>query len=108
MFPKNMSAFCKSEDCPPSADLLDFLNDRFPGTRGAAIDEHLSSCEFCSAEVDLYSHFPQGEGSTNEPVESSRIPAALFELAEALLKKRHTDASSLDALLKRIETVESS
>ena len=49
----------------------------------------------CAAEVEFYSHYPQAEG-TAEPVE---IPAPLYELAEAILKKRHADSASLNALL---------
>jgi len=100
-----MSAnFCKREVCPSSADLLAFLDEDFAPVRREAISSHLSVCEFCSAEVDLYVHYPQAD-DLNEAIAQTTIPAPLFELAEALLKKRHTDSSSLDPLLKSIDVV---
>ncbi len=99
MISTKITGFCKSEACPSSNDLLDFQKGSSPQKNSDDIRGHLESCEFCSAEVEFYSHYPQEEGS-GEPVELAGIPAPLFELAEALLKNRHTDASSLDALLK--------
>jgi len=100
MISTKISGFCKSEDCPSSNDLLDFQKCSSPQKRHDEIRGHLESCEFCSAEVAFYSHYPQEEGS-GEAVELAGIPAPLFELAEALLKNRHSDPSSLDALLKK-------
>lgn len=91
-----MSGFCKNEDCPSSHELLEFQNGDLLRSRSGEIGKHLSSCEFCSAEVEFYSHYPQEEGSH----EMAAIPAPLLELAEALLKNRYSDASSLDSLLK--------
>ena len=93
------ATFCKSEDCPSSNELLDFQKGNLAARRDSEISSHLASCEFCSAEVDLYSHFPQEE-SKEEAVEIAGIPAPLFQLAEALLKKKHSDPSSLDSLLR--------
>lgn len=91
-----MTAFCKNEDCPPSSELLDFQNGDLSRFRSSEINKHLATCEFCSAEVEFYSHYPQAEGS----VEPTEIPAPLFQLAEALLKNRSSDSLSLNALLK--------
>ncbi len=100
MISKKMSSFCKSEDCPSSDELLEFQNSE---ARREKIRTHLASCEFCSAEVDFYSRYPQDEGAA-EPVKLTGIPAPLFELAEALLKNRHADASSLNELLSEART----
>ena len=94
-----MSGFCKNEDCPSSQELLEFQNGDITRTRGAEVRIHLKACEFCSAEVEFYSHYPQEEG-LNETIAHAQIPAPLFELAEALLKNRHADSSSLDSLLR--------
>lgn len=95
------SGFCKNESCPSSHDLLEFQNGDLPRSRSVDIRRHMASCEFCAAEVEFYSHYPQED----DVQETSVIPAPLFQLAEALLKYRHNDSSSLDALLKeRIET----
>lgn len=97
-----MSGFCKNEDCPSSNELLEFQNGDTARTRGSEINKHLAVCEFCSAEVEFYSHYPQEE-LTGEASEGSEIPAPLFELAEALLKNRYTDSRSLNSLLSENE-----
>ena len=99
MFSTKMSGFCKNEDCPSSQELLEFQNGDITRARGAEVRSHLKACEFCSAEVEFYSHYPQEEGAA-ETTERAEIPAPLFELAEALLKNRHADSSSLDSLLR--------
>ncbi len=99
MISSTTKGFYKNEDCPSSNELLDFQNGDTPRTRGTEIAGHLTTCEFCEAEVDFYSHYPQEEGII-EITERSEIPAPLFELAEALLKNRHADSSSLDSLLR--------
>jgi hypothetical protein len=81
-----ITTFCKSEDCPTSNELLEFQNGDLAGRRRSEVRSHLELCEFCSAEVDLYSHYPQ-EDVGEERVELAGIPAPLFQLAEALLKK---------------------
>ena len=99
MFPSTTTGFRKNEDCPPSQELLAYETGELDPTPELAIGEHLAACEFCEAEVEFYSCFPQ-EDVSNETAISTDIPAPLFELAEALLKKQHTNAKSLDSLLK--------
>jgi hypothetical protein len=94
-----MIGFCKNEDCPPSAELVDFQNDGLGGSRAAEVRSHLSLCEFCEAEAEFYSNFPQGSDEKPEST-TAQIPAPLFELAEALLRNRHADGMSLNSLLK--------
>lgn len=96
-----MKSFCKNEDCPSSQELLEFQTGDKPRTRSADIRKHVKACEFCAAEVEFYSHYPQEEGIS----ETVDIPAPLFELAEALLKNRHADSASLNALLRESEEV---
>lgn len=98
MFPSTTTGFRKNEDCPPSQELLAYETGELDPTSELAIGEHLAACEFCEAEVEFYSRFPQ-EDASNEPVTSTDIPAPLFELAEALLKKHHNNAKSLNSLL---------
>ena len=89
-----MSGFYKNENCPTSHELLDYQNGELESAVATEVRMHLSSCEFCSAEVEFYVHYPQTEVSS-ETTEVAQIPAPLFELAEALLKNRHSDSSSL-------------
>jgi len=93
-----MTGFCKNGDCPTSHELVDYQNGDLEREAAVDIRIHLASCEFCTAEVEFYSHYPQTEIPC-EPTENVDIPAPLYELAEALLKNRH-DASSLNSLLK--------
>ncbi len=92
-------SFCKNEGCPTSNELLDFQNGDLVRSRSREISKHMADCEFCSAEVEFYSHYPQAEGT----VEAAEIPAPLFQLAEALLKRRHADSHSLNSLLTENE-----
>lgn len=101
MFTSKTSGFSKNEDCPSSQKLLEFQNGDLEKARGTEVRKHLAACEFCAAEVEFYSHYPQEEGSS----ETSAIPGPLYELAEALLKNRQGDHSSLDTLLKEKDAV---
>lgn len=93
--------FRKNENCPASSELLLFQKAELGRTETDLIKEHLETCEFCDAEVEFYNHYPtEITAETPAPVE---IPAPLYELAEALLKHRHADATSLDSLLKEKE-----
>lgn len=100
MFSSMTTGFRKNEDCPSSPELLAYENGKLTGAQELEIGEHLATCDFCEAEVEFYSHFPQFEDNANEPTATVDIPAPLFQLAEALLKKHDTDAKSLNSLLK--------
>ncbi|CAN5256022.1 hypothetical protein BH20ACI2_BH20ACI2_03010 [soil metagenome] len=90
--------FCKNEDCPSSNELLEFQVGELSKRRSGEVRKHLSTCEFCEAEVAFYTHYPQEELQT-EPAGDNKIPAPLFELAEALLRNRNGDHRSLNSLL---------
>jgi hypothetical protein len=80
-----MNTFHKSANCPSSEKLLSFQNKEIPVRERDKITVHLRFCEFCAAEAELYARFPQAE----ETVEKAEIPAPLYQLAEALLKKKN-------------------
>ena len=93
--------FSKNEDCPSSEELLDFQNGSVDNRHRSEIRAHLTRCEFCSAEVDFYTHYPQAwEDDNTDACEPAQIPAPLYELAEALLKNNQSVISSLDVLLE--------
>lgn len=94
-----MNGFCKSEDCPSSDELVEFQHSGPCAEPDVEIRRHLATCEFCAAELEFYSSFPLDEAAS-DTAELARIPAPLFELAEALLKNRHLDSTSLNPLLK--------
>ena len=91
-----MESFCKKEECPTS-DELAALIDREARSYADDLERHLSVCEFCSAEVDLYRHHPP----VVEEVVDVEMPRPLFELAEAILHDGKTDLSPLYRLIDR-------
>jgi hypothetical protein len=91
-----MINFCKNASCPASQDLLAFQNGETPPNKILPIRNHLSECEFCAAEVEFYAHFPQAE---EEECIEREIPAALFELAEAILSNKQKNFLQLNQLL---------
>lgn len=93
-----MIGFCKNEECPSSTELLEFQVGELPRHRGSDVRRHLRTCEFCAAEVEFYSHYPQEEYLSDQS-EITEIPLPLYQLAEALLKNRNGDSDSLDKLL---------
>ena len=88
-----MKSFCKQEECPASEELA-ALCDRRARAYTDRLEEHLGVCEFCSAEVDLYLHYPPVE----DEVTPGEMPRPLFELAEALLRGKG-DLRLLDKLI---------
>jgi anti-sigma factor RsiW len=78
---RSMSRFCKSEACPSSDRLLEYQSGALQSDDAAAVSEHLSDCDFCSAEIQLYKLYPH----TEETVGAPDIPHALYDLAQALL-----------------------
>lgn len=96
MFTSKTTNFCKNEDCPSSQELLDFQIGELDREQGVDVRIHMSSCEFCSAEVEFYSVYPQLQEEVF--IKPETIPAPLFELAEALLKNRHAGHLALNML----------
>ncbi len=95
-----MISFHKSVRCPTSQELLDFHSNEMTTKHKNAICKHLSSCDFCGAEVEFYAHCPK---VGDEKVSITEIPSPLFELAEALLNNKHKDYSLLNKLLNENE-----
>ena len=96
MFQTKMAAFSKSLECPTSEQLLAFHLGQCGDDRHSEINAHVSSCDFCGAELDLYRHFPSAQ---DEAVQREDIPVHLYELAEALLKNRTSGADVLIELI---------
>ncbi len=82
-----MTVFRKNANCPASDKLLAYQKGETPARERDRITVHLRFCDFCTAEVDLYNHYPQSD----EKVDGAEIPKPLFELAEALLTNRRRD-----------------
>jgi hypothetical protein len=98
-----MATFRKQEDCPTSEELLSYQLGDLPSAESRIIGRHLSACEFCSAEVDFYEHYPQAEDS-EEVVESAKMPGPLFELAESILNHQH-GSQSIAKIMEELDGV---
>lgn len=96
-----MVNFCKSAKCPSSEKLLTFQRGELSPKEIMLITKHLSNCEFCAAEVELYEHHPQSD----ENIVASDIPMPLYELAEALLSTGQKRFSILNKLLNENENL---
>ena len=79
-----MADFEKKMNCPSSFDLFEFSEAIVDKKIASSIGLHLSRCEFCAAEVELYTHFPPGD---EEEILACEIPRHLYELADSIFKK---------------------
>ncbi|NNE98275.1 MAG: hypothetical protein HKN25_04560 [Pyrinomonadaceae bacterium] len=95
MFFTKMPEFCKNSDCPSSEDLLNFQKGKSPAASSERIHEHNRTCDFCSAEVEFYSHFQ----FPDEKISETEIPSPLYELAESLLNNKDRGSYLLNKLL---------
>jgi hypothetical protein len=92
-----MGSFVKTKTCPASERLVAFQAGMTDSVESAAIERHLTRCEFCEAEVELYGRFPP---AGVESTEAGQLPEPLRELAEALLRKK-ADLKPLYKLVAR-------
>ena len=80
---RSTASFCKLKTCPPAEALLFFHEGTL--ARDAVrrqVAAHLSSCDFCDAELQLLSRFPPSGPPQVRPV---KMPWALYRLAKELL-----------------------
>jgi len=90
-----MKRFCKTVYCPSSENLLAFQTGEIERGGRIRIRRHLGFCEFCDLETEFYGIYPP----LDETVHIDAIPQPLFDLAEALLKKKR-DTAPLYALMR--------
>ena len=76
------ATFCKQRTCPSSEMLLLYHDATLARETVRLVTEHLSSCDFCDAELHLLSKFPPVGAPCFKPV---RIPWHLYRLAKDLL-----------------------
>ena len=77
----SITVFCKQATCPSAETLVSYHSLDLVLAEAAQVTEHLTSCEFCSAELKLLAdHNP-----LDEEYLGAEIPAHLRSLAEALL-----------------------
>ena len=75
--------FRKTAACPASATLVSFRCQNLPAEIATTVSEHLSSCDFCCAELRLLAHHQPAVTKYPTP----EIPMNLRILAESILAK---------------------
>ena len=75
--------FRKTAACPTSAALLSFRAGTMSAEIAATIEEHLESCDFCSAELGLLAHHQPASRVHHTP----EMPINLRILAESILNR---------------------
>ncbi len=76
------STFRKRKTCPSSEVLLLYSDSVLVSAARHIIAEHVSSCDFCAAEMQLLSRFAPRTPAAHKP---ARIPLHLYRLAKDLL-----------------------
>ena len=77
----SITVFSKQATCPSAETLVSYHTLNLSYAVAETVTEHLSSCEFCSAELKLLSEHPPVE----EEYSAAEIPGHLRSLAEALM-----------------------
>jgi hypothetical protein len=85
--------FRKTRVCPPSEALMLYAERTLGRVKTAAINVHLSECDFCGAETQLLTKHPP----SGSPVASCghQMPVALRHLAEDLMFEARLDLTRL-------------
>ena len=93
--------FRKLRTCPRTDALLTFCLDARTASRGGRVAEHVESCDFCGAEVQLLSrHAPKSEALS---LAAPTIPAHLRRLAEDVLDEPSCNRTRFAESLLEIE-----
>jgi hypothetical protein len=77
------SLFCKTAACPTSQALLAYRRSLMSSNELVYIQNHLASCEFCSAELQLLTRYR----NEAEQYSFAEMPVQLRRLAEDLLTR---------------------
>jgi len=85
---KESLPFQKSTACPSSRTLLSFRSEKLSTPVSNLVSFHLSSCEFCNAELPLLAHYRSAFRGDNKTPE---MPQDLKILAESILKSKKQD-----------------
>ena len=93
--------FKKLRTCPHTETLLTFCRGARTAARAVRVAEHVESCDFCGAEVQLLSrHAPTADAL---PFDAHALPAHLRRLAEDVLAEPSYDRARFAESLLEIE-----
>ena len=80
---KSTARFRKLRTCPQTETLLTFSQSAHAASRRGRVAEHVESCDFCGAEVEMLSRHAPAAGALALPAHA--MPAHLRRLAEDVL-----------------------
>lgn len=93
--------FRKLRTCPQTETLLTFCRGAWAAARGGRVAEHVESCDFCGAEVQMLSrHAPTADAL---PLDARALPEHLRRLAEDVLSEPSYNRSRFAESLLEIE-----
>jgi hypothetical protein len=93
--------FRKLRTCPQTETLLTFCRGAHAAARGGRVAEHVESCDFCGAEVQLLSRHAQAAVAL--PSAAHILPAHLRRLAEDVLSEPSHNRARFAVSLFEIE-----
>lgn len=93
--------FRKLRTCPQTETLLTFCRSAHAGARRGRVAEHVESCDFCGAEVQMLSRLAPTAGALTLPAHA--MPAHLRRLAEDLLAEPGYDRARFAESLLEVE-----
>jgi hypothetical protein len=93
--------FRKLRTCPQTETLLTFCQAARTASRRGRIAEHVESCDFCGAEVQMLTRHAPPAGAL--PFDSTTMPAHLRRLAEDVLSEPCYDRARFAESLLEIE-----
>jgi hypothetical protein len=78
---KSKATFCKRAACPSAETLLYFQAERLSKTQKARVVSHLNQCDFCRAELHLFSRHNLADVGC---LQTTEIPKHLRKLVESI------------------------
>ncbi len=87
------TTFYKQATCPASETLLSYYAYGLPAEDRRRVTAHLSACDFCNAELQMFTEHPPCEES-EMTLEETTMPLSLRCLAEVLLVGNTLDAAT--------------
>jgi len=94
MISSSVTTFYKQATCPASETLLSYHACGLAIEQRRRVTAHLATCDFCSAELQLFTEHPPCKES-DVPSEEATMPLSLRCLAEALLAGNTLNAAMI-------------
>lgn len=94
MTSSTVPTFYKQATCPASETLLSYYFYDLLTEERRRVTEHLAACDFCNAELQLFTEHPPCEESETAQEEETTMPLSLRCLAEVLLVGNTLDAAT--------------